>query len=131
MKEDWSGKKQVYLFCVSISILSKAHDGRSLVVVVSEIEGRLWTVSILTCIPAAGMLTVGAVGLSSKLFLNLGCKEVTVIGLPILVDALEESRRTGRGLITGAWVSWPQEGLGQNHHSCTQLSFIVANHISV
>ncbi|KAG8990034.1 hypothetical protein FRB90_001962 [Tulasnella sp. 427] len=46
------------------------------------------------------MLTVGAVGLASKLFLRLGCSEVHVNGLPILLDALREENRKGQGIIT-------------------------------
>ncbi|KAG9044394.1 hypothetical protein FS837_008219 [Tulasnella sp. UAMH 9824] len=48
------------------------------------------------------MLTVGAVGLASKLFLRLGCSEVHVNGLPILLDALKEENRQGQGIITVA-----------------------------
>lgn len=53
------------------------------------------------------MLTVGAVGLASKLFLRLGCSEVHVNGLPILLDALKEENRRGQGIITGMgfWCS--------------------------
>lgn len=47
------------------------------------------------------MLTVGAVGLTSKLFLRVGCSEVHVNGLPILLDALKEENRQGQGIITG------------------------------
>ncbi|KAG8905673.1 hypothetical protein FRB99_008446 [Tulasnella sp. 403] len=48
------------------------------------------------------MLTVGAIGLASKLFLRLGCSEVNVNGLPTLLDALKEENRRGRGIITVA-----------------------------
>ncbi|KAG8935279.1 hypothetical protein FRC01_003029 [Tulasnella sp. 417] len=48
------------------------------------------------------MLTVGAVGLASKLFLRLGCSEVHVNGLPILLEALKEENRQGQGIITVA-----------------------------
>lgn len=48
------------------------------------------------------MLTAAFTGTLSKLFLKLGCSEVKVVGLPLLLDALSEENRVGRGLITGA-----------------------------
>jgi hypothetical protein len=47
-------------------------------------------------------VAIPAVGLLSKLCLNLN--RVTVSGLPILLDALDESRRKGRGVLTSGFA---------------------------
>lgn len=47
--------------------------------------------------------TVTAVGLSCKALLNIGFASITVNGLPILLDALENDakRNSGQGVVTG------------------------------
>ena len=47
-------------------------------------------------------LTIAAVGLGSKAFLNLLCADVNVVGLPRLLAALSAARRAG--VLTGERV---------------------------
>ncbi len=53
-------------------------------------------------------LTVGAIGLTCKTFLNIGyCSSVKVNGLDILLEALRnEERNQGRGIMTSEFCSF-------------------------
>jgi len=71
------------------------------------------------------MFVIALVGLGSKLFLNLGCSQVDVHGLPTLLDAFEQGRKEGRGVITG------KTPISDAQSSPTNLGSSVSNHISV